>query len=76
MKKIFFIGLFVSCMVIVGCTGGDNFYDGSSTDSYKGFSSGNEDSLGFSSSAYDSSVSSHDSPKSFTSSIDFSLCSK
>lgn len=53
MKKNFFIGLFVSCMVIVGCTGGGDSY--SSTNSYKDFSSGNEDSLGISSSASDSS---------------------
>ena len=40
-------------MVIVGCTGGGDSY--SSTNSYKDFSSGNEDSLGISSSASDSS---------------------
>lgn len=55
-------------MVIVGCTGGGDSYNSSSTDSYKDFSSGNEDSSGISSSSSDSSPeSSSDSLASSTS---------
>jgi len=54
MQKRFLIGLSVTCIAVVGCTGGGNSYNGSSIDSYKDFSSGNEDSLGFSDSVSNS----------------------